>query len=46
MTLSNLGEAYAMVTQTGSGVLTKMLKSEDAFSKIGGRSQGGQGSKR
>ena len=35
VTLSNLGEAYAMVTQTGSGVLTNMLKSEDAFSKIG-----------
>jgi type IV secretion system protein VirB5 len=35
VTLSNLGEAYAMVTQTGSGVLTNMLKNEDAFSKIG-----------
>ena len=36
VTLANLGEAYAMVTQTGAGVLTNMLKSEDAFSKIGG----------
>jgi type IV secretion system protein VirB5 len=36
VTLSNLGEAYAMVTQTGSGVLTNMLKGEDAFAKIGG----------
>ena len=36
VTLSNLGEAYAMVTQTGSGVLTNMLKSEDAFSKLAG----------
>ena len=35
VTLSNLGEAYAMVTQTGSGVLTNMLKNEDAFTKIG-----------
>ena len=35
VTLSNLGEAYSMVTQTGSGVLTSMLKTEDAFSKIG-----------
>ena len=35
VTLSNLGEAYAMVTQTCSGVLTNMLKSEDAFAKIG-----------
>jgi type IV secretion system protein VirB5 len=25
-----------MVTQTGSGVLTNMLKGEDAFAKIGG----------
>jgi type IV secretion system protein VirB5 len=36
VTLANLTEAYAMVTQTGAGVLTNMLKSEDAFSKIGG----------
>ncbi len=36
VTLSNLSEAYAMVTQTGSGVLTNMIKSEDAFAKIGG----------
>jgi type IV secretion system protein TrbF len=36
VTLTNLGEAYSMVTQTGSGVLTNMLKSENAFSKIGG----------
>lgn len=36
VTLSNLGEAYSMVTQTGSGVLTTMLKTEDAFTKIGG----------
>lgn len=36
VTLSNLGEAYSMVTQTGSGVLTNMLKTEDAFAKIGG----------
>jgi type IV secretion system protein TrbF len=36
VTLANLTEAYAMVTQTGAGVLTNMLKTEDAFSKIGG----------
>jgi type IV secretory pathway TrbF-like protein len=36
MTLKNLSEAYAMVTQTGSGVLTALLKAEDAFTKIGG----------
>ena len=36
MTLKNLSEAYAMVTQTGSGVLTSLLKAEDAFTKIGG----------
>jgi type IV secretion system protein VirB5 len=36
LTLSNLGEAYAMVTQVGSGVLTNMLKSENAFQKLGG----------
>ena len=36
VTLANLTEAYAMVTQAGAGVLTSMLKSENAFSKIGG----------
>ena len=36
LTLSNLGEAYAMVTQIGSGVLTNMLKSENAFQELGG----------
>jgi type IV secretion system protein TrbF len=36
MTLKNLGEAYAMVTQTGAGVLTALIKTEDAFAKIGG----------
>ena len=36
VTLANLTEAYAMVTQAGAGVLTNMLKSENAFSKIGG----------
>ena len=35
MTLKDLSEAYAMVTQTGAGVLTTQLKQEDAFTKIG-----------
>jgi len=35
MTLKNLSEAYAMVTQTGAGVLTSLIKTEDEFSKIG-----------
>ncbi len=35
MTLKNLSEAYAMVTQTGSGVLTALIKAEDAFTKVG-----------